>query len=315
MGDDADSYERLSGLRLYRRAWRACDCGDLSKVDERRRAKLRKGLGDDVEERAPLDIAMGAEAGCDAVEVGIVVTGVADELPCAFGKVVEELAKDEGVEVTGGGDAEGTVGGEHRAVAEVGAGSEAVLKLVEERDLHAAEAAAMTEGEGPGLLERVSDRADGALTCHVKQCPADGREEVCVLVGIQMCDGDAGGLELQHLRQDFCAEVALGQLASQSGCCEGMEGWAEAPAVGADERGNGLRRRDRDAIGEDDVAADAERGVALGDGDGIVKGRAIRHQGCGAEGAGAMQLFDRAIDTCGEAEVVRVDDQASGHGL
>ena len=71
--------------------------------------------------------------------------------------------------------------------------------------------------------------------------------------------------------------------------------------------------RDGGAVGEDDVAADAEGGVGVGDGDGVVEGGAVGHEGGGGEGAGGVELGDGAVDAAGEAEVVRVEDEASGH--
>lgn len=48
----------------------------------------------------------------------------------------------------------------------------------------------------------------------------------------------------------------------------------------------------------------------MGDGDGIVKGWAGGHEGCGGEDACLMEFGDGAIDTWGEAEVVCIDDEA-----
>ncbi len=44
-----------------------------------------------------------------AVERGIVVAGVADELPGAFGHGVKDVVERFGVELAGGGDADGAV--------------------------------------------------------------------------------------------------------------------------------------------------------------------------------------------------------------
>lgn len=104
-------------------------CGELSVVDERGGAGLRKCVGNDIEQGVAFDLAVGAEAGCDAVEVGVVLAGVADELPCVCRREgVEELAKDGCIEVSCGGDTEGAAGGLDGAVAQVGVGVEVALQ-------------------------------------------------------------------------------------------------------------------------------------------------------------------------------------------
>ena len=62
------------------------------------------------------------------------------------------------------------------------------------------------------------------------------------------------------------------------------------------------------------MAAYAEGGVGVGDGDGVVEGGAGGHEGGGGEGAGLVELGDGAVDAGGEAEVVRVDDEAGHKG-
>lgn len=68
-------------------------------------------------------------------------------------------------------------------------------------------------------------------------------------------------------------------------------------------------------VHEHDVAADAEGGQVLGDAHGVVEGRAGGHHGGRGQGAGRVEVGDGAIDALGKAEVVRVDDEAGGHGL
>ena len=75
------------------------------------------------EEGVAFDVAMGAEAGGDAVEIAVVVAGMAAELEGSVGgHGVENLVEGLGVEVAGGGDADGSVGGERRARRGSGAG-------------------------------------------------------------------------------------------------------------------------------------------------------------------------------------------------
>ncbi len=70
---------------------------------------------------------------------------------------------------------------------------------------------------------------------------------------------------------------------------------------------------DRRSVDEGDVAANTERGMGAGDGDGIVKGWAVCHKGRRGEDAGAMKLVDGTVDARSETEVVRVEDEAGWH--
>ena len=65
--------------------------------------------------------------------------------------------------------------------------------------------------------------------------------------------------------------------------------------------------------GKDDVAAYAEGGVGVGDGDGIGKSWAGGHEGGGGEDSGGVEFADGAVDAGSEAEVVGVEDEAGGH--
>ncbi len=135
-----------------------------------------------------LDLALGAEAGVDLIEVGIDVARMADELPCAFGwEVLEELAEHGSVELAGSGYAEGAVGRGDEAVAEVGVDSEAALEGgVEQADLKSSERSAVSEGEAPRWLEGVADGVDVGDVCGFEDGSADGGEEVGVLMCIKV---------------------------------------------------------------------------------------------------------------------------------
>ena len=65
---------------------------EVSVIDETRRVWLREALRETGEEGVVLGFAVGAQAGDDLSEVGVVVAGVADELKGAVvGKRVEKL--------------------------------------------------------------------------------------------------------------------------------------------------------------------------------------------------------------------------------
>ena len=116
------------------------------------------------EQGVAFDLAMGAEAGDDAVEVAVVVAGVADQLESSFGgHGLQDLAEGFAVEVAGGRDADGSVGGEDTSAANLRLLLEFRFEAAEEFDLKAANAVAVAEGEAPGLLEWVADGVDGVL--------------------------------------------------------------------------------------------------------------------------------------------------------
>ncbi len=71
--------------------------------------------------------------------------------------------------------------------------------------------------------------------------------------------------------------------------------------------------RYRDAVGEDDVAADTEGRVGVGDGYGVVEGRPSGHESGGRKDTGAMKFSDGPIDAWGQTKVVSVDDEAGSH--
>jgi hypothetical protein len=63
------------------------------------------------------------------------------------------------------------------------------------------------------------------------------------------------------------------------------------------------------------MTADAEGGVGMGDGHGVIEGWAGGHEGRRGEDAGAVEFEDGAIDAGCEAEVVCVDDETGWHSL
>ena len=138
--------------------------GQVSIVDEMRRVWLRCESGDFGEEGVAFDVAVGTEAGGDAVEVAVVVAGVADEFKRAFGgDGVEYFAEGLGVEVAGGGDADGAVGGEDVSIADLRLAFELGFEIAEEFDLQTADSIAVAESEAPGLFEGVADGLDPVL--------------------------------------------------------------------------------------------------------------------------------------------------------
>jgi hypothetical protein len=64
----------------------------LSIMDEFQAGNGADCLRDFLEERVALDLACCAETGSDGIKCRIVVAGVADKLPCAFGHGVKNFA-------------------------------------------------------------------------------------------------------------------------------------------------------------------------------------------------------------------------------
>lgn len=276
---------------------------------------MREDAGEDGEEGIALDVAVGAEAGLDTVEVGIVVAGVAAELEDSFGgKRCEDGGEGGGVEIAGGGDADGPAGGVDVGVANLREAEEGGEAAVEDRDLQAAEGASVSEGADPGGLEWVADGADGAALGEVQERTGDGREEMSVFVGVEVGDVDSGTLESLDLGEGLALDVVLGDAAAEERLNEVGEAGTEGLAVGAEEGWDALGMGGGDAVDEGDVAADAEGGKGARDGGSVLECRAGGHEGGGGEDAGAMELRDRTIDAWSQAEVVRVEDEAGGHG-
>lgn len=91
---------------------------------------------------------------------------------------------------------------------------------------------------GKGWLEGVSDRGDVGALENFEERDSDGREEVRVLVGIDVSDVDAGVLEASDLGVGFADDVLFTDLTEEEGAEEGDEGDAEVLAVGTDEGGD-----------------------------------------------------------------------------
>jgi hypothetical protein len=257
---------------------RDVECVEVPIVDELRSVWMQSYCGQLGEEGGALDVAMGAKASGDAVEVAIVVPRMAAELEGALRRHgAEYLVESFAVEVTGGRDADGSIGGEDVRVADLGLLFEAGLEAAQNFDQKSASAIAMAEGEAPGLLERLADGVDVVLLCEAEEWAEDSREEVGVFVSIEVRDRDACELELLNLSCGFADDVYFADVAEEEGLEEVDKRGAEGPAVGSDEGWDSLGWQDRDTVSKDDVAAYAEGRIGVGVGDSIVEGRACGH--------------------------------------
>ena len=135
---------------------------EVSIVDELGRIWMQGDCWQFGEESVALDVAMGAEASGDAVEVAVVVAGMTAEFEDPLGgHGMKDLVEGFAVEVAGGRDADGSVGGEDVRFADLGLVFEMGFETAEEFHLKTANAVAVAESEAPGLFEWVANGADG----------------------------------------------------------------------------------------------------------------------------------------------------------
>ena len=182
---------------------------------------LREARRNGGEEGLHLDLAVGAEARDNAIEVGVIVAGMADQLEGALGwEGVEDFCKRGGVEIAGGGDADGALRREDLMIADLWVAIEGGLQAVEEADLQATLEAGVGELLGEYGLEGIADGADVHVFEHTKEWAGDGGEEMCVLVGVHVGDGDAGSLEAGDLGVGFAHNVFFADLTEEEGAKE-----------------------------------------------------------------------------------------------
>lgn len=63
-------------------------------MDEQRRVRLGERFRDDVKQGKSFDVTVCAEASGDAIEVGVVVSGMTDKLPGSRREVMEQMGQD-----------------------------------------------------------------------------------------------------------------------------------------------------------------------------------------------------------------------------
>ena len=202
--------------------------------DEFRWVWMREALRNAGKEGLVFHFAMLAKASGDPGEVGVVVTGVADELEGAVaGKRAEELGEAFAGEVAGGGDADRPVGGAD------GRGPkclEAGFELAKRGQLSTAEQTALAEGVGPARFEGITDRGDAREFECTEQRAQDGGEEGGVFVRVDVAEGNARVLDTPDMRDGFLGDVVGIDLAAHHGDREGGQGAAKIAAVGTEQR-------------------------------------------------------------------------------
>ena len=243
---------------------------------------------------------MRAETRGDAVEFGVVVAGMAAELVGAGGwERVQKLGESGRSEIARGGDGDGAFCGDDVAGVVLKDRREAGAKAAYGAYAEAAEVAAVIEREAEVRLEGIADSADGSLLRNIEQRAEDGGEQMRVLVRVQVGDGDACTLQLCDLREGLAGDVGWVDATEEERAEESRQAGTERLLVRADEGRDGRGCRDWDAVGKDDVAADSEGWMGVGDGDGVVERGAIGHERGGGEAAGGVEFCDGAIDARG----------------
>ena len=256
---------------------------------------------------------MGAEAGGDLVEIAVVMAGMTDELPDAIGEMIEKITEDGGVQATGSRDAYCAVWGMDSLPEGRELLMEATLEVAERAELQAPERRSVAPLTAPGRLEGIANGTDARSLGSLQQGAADEWEEVCVFVRVEMGDGDARAMELLNLGEGLPDEIFGTDTPEESGLREGQQRSTKAPAIRAEEGGDGVRGRDRRSVDESDVAADAQTGQGARPEDGVFQGGARRHEGRRGEGSGVEEGDDGAVDAGCQAEVVRVEDETRRH--
>lgn len=283
-------------------------------MDELRRIWFRECCWNNGEQGLHLDLAMVSKARCDASQVGVVVAGMADELEWALRRDgVHDFRECCPVQVASGRDPKGPLGCLDVPRMDRCVALECRPELVQNSDLHSALKTGMREPLRKFWLKRVAYRTDARSLKDVQQRATDPGEEMGVLVSIDVRDRDTGLLQLADLSLGLSFDVALANMTTQQGMYEGQKGRAKAPSVRTDQRWNLRRIGRRYTVGENDMAADAERGGPPRNLHGVVKGWSGGHQGCRGQHACVMQREDRAIDSFGQSKVVGIDDELRRH--
>ena len=124
------------------------------------------------------------------------------------GSGAKKLCERDGVELAGGGDGDGAVGGEDAAMVDLEDGCEARAQAADEPDGEAAGEAALVEGEAPGWFEGIADGADrSAARRRARSGRAmAGKRWVCLCVS-RWVICDARALQLLNLGEGFAGDV------------------------------------------------------------------------------------------------------------
>ena len=142
-----------------------------------------------------------------------------------------------------------------------------------------------------------------------------------MLVGVNVRELQAAGLQLGNLGSGFGLDFGLAEscaakaLQTTDPAEKFTQRGPELPGCGDGKMRNLMGGREHGlSIDQNHVAPDAERGQGQGLADGFTGGAGLSHQGGAGENPHGMQLGYSLIDSQGQSEVVRVDNQLAHHG-
>ena len=165
----------------------------------------------------------------------------------------------------------------------------------------------MAGSQGQAWSKRIAHRANSAIRRRAQQRTQNLGEQVRVFVGVEVRYGDARGLNLANLRGGFGGNF-VGVHAAGDGTCGECQ-HAVAKVRGSRERGKLRGSKNRLAIGEHDMATDAQfrdRSCQLCS---LGERRAVGHERRRSDDAARVSLNDGPVHARSVAKIVRVDDQ------
>ena len=113
-------------------------------------------------------------------------------------------------------------------------------KTIESGDLQASLEAGVSEIPGEGGLEGIAYSLDSSSLEDTEERSAYGGKEVSVFVGVDVCDGDSGLLQLCDLSRGFALDVVFADVSAEQMVDEVEQGSSEGLSIGTEERGYGL---------------------------------------------------------------------------
>jgi hypothetical protein len=259
-----------------------------------------------IDERGKLEFAFVLEAGARGAKVGVGEAGMEHDFRLASRKTFEQAEQRGWTEAAREREAEEMIG-RAKAVA--------MRELTEIGADHAnsgrGEELLGFRRAGPGVaeaFERLADRVDARIAGDAADHFEDARDDVGVLVRVEMSGRDAGAPDLFDLRAQFPFDVGL---ADAPGCrVSGEDGQRVRQAtVRLRERRNFFCGRDAMATDQYEMAADTERPSGAREFNSVVEGRTVSHESGAGKDAVAMRADNSFVDAAREAEIVRVEDE------
>src|SRR5580700_3137542 len=197
-----------------------------------------------------------------------------NEFPRAFGNAACNPVEQRFVEGAGNYNAQRAVGG--REAFSIHGLAELACEATQDANLDVACPQArsrqkMTRSQGQARSKGIAYSAHPAICCRTQQGTQNPGKQVGVFVTVDMRDGDARGLNLSNLGGGFFGDFTCGHAASNRTGGEREHAIAKVP--GAGERKKLVWAKDRLAVGEHKMAADAEFRNSLCELNGICEGR------------------------------------------